>query len=404
MTLSNQRFRLKDLYSFSGYKYCDSLIENNNILIVLKRTGKTGKCPCCGKRCRSIHQRRKRRIRDLDIVGSKSIISFDFFDIACPCGYEGVEELEFVEPYCRYTKRFEEKVIFLCQIMCIKDVSKEMRIGWETVKTIDKRNAMKYIVDFENVNPTKIGVDEIAYEKGHKYLTVVRDIDLGKVIWVGKGRKKEDLDVFFKKLGITKSWNITVAVCDMWDAYISSIKGNTKAAIVFDKFHIAKVVNEAIDKIRKKEFAKADKEERKLMKKKRFLILSRQKNLKSEKTEELNQLLDQNNTLYTAYVLKEQVLDIFEDGDGAVGKRRLNIWVKNVFRTGIDQLQDIAKRICNYMYGIYNYFDYKLTNAQSEGINTKINIIKRRAFGFRDLEYFKLKILQICGLCNQNIP
>ncbi|MFH1063584.1 MAG: ISL3 family transposase [Candidatus Woesearchaeota archaeon] len=371
--------------------------------MVLKRTGKTGKCPVCGKRCRHIHKKRKRRIRDLDLACSKTYVWFAYFDIVCSCGYDGVEELDFVESYSRYTKRFEEKVVVLCKFMCIKDVANEMRIGWETVKNIDKRNAMKYVANLENIVPKRIGVDEIAYEKGHKYLTVVRDVDLGKVIWVGKGRKKETLDSFFKELGIEKSWNIHVAVCDMWDPYIASIKANTNAAIVFDKFHIAKVINEAVDKIRKKEFAKADEEERKKMKKKRFMILSRQKNLKSEKTEELNQLLEQNSTLYTAYVLKEQVLDIFDD-EKIIAKRRLNTWLKNIFSTGIDQLQEVAKRICNYLYGIYNYFDYKITNAQSEGFNNKINIIKRRAYGFKDLEYFKLKILQTCGINHQNIP
>jgi len=403
MRHSNQRFRLRDLYQFSGYKFCDSFVDNDSILMVLKRTSKTGKCPVCGKRCRHIHKKRKRRIRDLDLASSKTYIWFAYFDIVCSCGYDGVEELDFVESYSRYTTRFEEKVVVLCKFMCIKDVAKEMRIGWETVKNIDKRNAMKYVADLENIVPKRIGVDEIAYEKGHKYLTVVRDVDLGKVIWVGKGRKKETLDSFFKELGIEKSWNIHVAVCDMWDPYIASIKANTNAAIVFDKFHIAKVINEAVDKIRKKEFAKADEEERKKMKKKRFLILSRQKNLESEKTEELNQLLEQNSTLYTAYVLKEQVLDIFDD-EKTIAKRRLNTWLKNIFSTGIDQLQEVAKRICNYLYGIYNYFDYKLTNAQSEGFNNKINIIKRRAYGFKDLEYFKLKILQTCGINHQNIP
>jgi len=182
MRHSNQRFRLKDLYQFSGYKFCDSFVNNDSILMVLKRTGKTGKCPCCGKRCRHIHKRRKRRIRDLDLAGSKAYIWISYFDVVCGCGYEGVEGLDFVDSYSRYTKRFEEKVVVLCKIMCIKDVAKELHIGWETVKNIDKRNARKYVADLEHINPTRIGIDEIAYEKGHKYLTVVRDVDLEKVI------------------------------------------------------------------------------------------------------------------------------------------------------------------------------------------------------------------------------
>ncbi len=404
MKHSNQRFRLKDLYQFSGYKFCDSFVNNDSILIVLKRTGKTGKCPCCGKRCRHIHKKRKRRIRDLDLAGSKAYIWFSYFDIVCSCGYDGVEELNFVDSYSRYTKRFEEKIVVLCRVMCIKDVSREMCICWDAVKNIDKRNAIKYVLNLDSITPKRIGVDEIAYEKGHKYLSVVRDVDLGKVIWVGKSRKKGTLDKFFKELGIEKSWNIAVAVCDMWDPYIASIKANTNAALVFDKFHIAKVINETVDSVRKKEFSKADKEERKLMKKKRFLILSRQKRLSPEKKETLFDLLDINKKLYTTYLLKEQILDIFDETNEQTAIKRLNRWLKNIEKAGLEEFQKSAKRIKKYIYGIINYFKYQLTNAQSEGFNNKINIIKRRAYGFRDLEYFKLKILQTCGPNHQNIP
>ncbi len=397
-------FRLKDLYSFVGFKFCESFVENNAILVVLKRTSKTGICPCCKKRCRYINARRKRRIRDLDIAESKVHIEFISFEIDCTCGYMGHEELDFCEEYSRYTKRFEKRVVILCQAMCIKDASALMRIGWDATKNIDKKNARKYLVDLEKVNPKKIGIDEIAYEKGHKYLTVVRDINLGRVIWVGKDRKKETLDEFFITLGIKKSWGIDAVVCDMWDPYIASIKANTNAAIIFDKFHIAKAITEAVDNVRKKEFAKADEIERKNMKHKRFLILARQKNLVSEKQEELRQLLDQNKTLFMAYLLKEQALDIFDEVDKSKGIKRFEKWFDNALHAGIDQFNNVVSRIKKYFYGISNYFIYHLTNAQSEGFNTKINVIKRRAYGFRDLEYFKLKILQSCGLNCHQIP
>lgn len=394
----NTKFRFKDLYRFKGFKFYESYIESDHILIVLKRTSKTGKCPCCHKRCRYIHDKRKRRIRDLDVADSKVYIQFESFQLDCKCGYNGYEELEFCEEYSRYTRRFEERVVILCTMMCIKDVSRETRISWTSVKNIDKRNARKYIVDLNDITPKRIGVDEIAYEKGHKYLTIVRDVDLGKVIWVGKARKKETLDKFFSELGMEKSWKIEVAVSDMWDPYIASIKANTNAAIVFDKFHIAKVINEAVDKVRKKEFAKADDVERKKMKKKRFLILSRQKRLNDEKRESLFDLLDINKNLYAAYILKEQGLDIFDEENENIASKRLRRWLENLAKAGIEQFDSVAKRIKTYMYGIVNYFKYRLTNAQSEGFNTKINVIKRRAYGFRDLDYFRLKILQTCGL------
>lgn len=398
MRASNPKFRFKDLYNFKGYKFFDSFIENDNILVVLKRTFQTGKCPSCRKRCRHIHGKRERRIRDLDVANSKVYISFTSYQLDCNCGYNGYEELEFCEEYSRYTKRFEERVVILCQMMCIKDAAKDMKINWKSAKNIDKRNAKRYVVGLKNVYPKKIGIDEIAYEKGHKYLTVVRDIDLGKVIWVGRKRKKETLDQFFQELGTKKCKQILVAVCDMWDPYIASIQANTNAAVVFDKFHIAKAINDVVDKVRKTEFAKADDKERKKMKKKRFLILARQKRLNDEKRETLFDLLDVNRNLYATYILKEQALDIFEEENKEIAIKRLNKWFKNVKSAGIEQFEKVIKRLRRYLYGIKNYFTHRITNAQSEGFNTKINVIKRRAYGFRDVEYFKLKILQSCGL------
>lgn len=404
MRASSGRFRLKDLYRFRGFKFVDSFVDGEAILVVLRRTSKTGICPCCSKRCRFIHKRRRHRVRDLDVVESKVFIEFVRYDIDCRCGYRGVEQLDLCEEYSRFTTRFEKRVVILCQKMCVKDTAHEMRIGWEATKRIDKRNAKKYVVDLETVSPERIGVDEIAYEKGHKYLTVVRDVDLGKVIWVGEGRKRETLNMFFKALGLEKSCRIKVAVCDMWDPYISSIKENTDAAIVFDKFHVSKAITKAVDDVRKHEFSKADDQERKLMKHKRFLILSRQSRLDGTKREDLKGLLDQNKTLYAAYILKEQVLDIFDEENENTAAQRLNRWLENITKADIEEFNTVAKRIKNYIYGILNYFHYKVTNAQSEGFNNKINVIKRRAYGFRDLEYFKLKILQNCGLSHQNKP
>jgi transposase len=281
--------------------------------------------------------------------------------------------------------------------MTIKDVAIEMGISWNTVKLIDKKHLRKYLVPLDEANPLNLGIDEIAYEKGHKYLTVVRDVDLGKVIWVGEGRKKETLDEFFHKLGAEKALRIQHVVMDMWDAYISSVRANTDAIIVFDKFHVAKKINEAVDAVRKQEFANADSRERKDMKHKRFLVLARRKNLDEAKRETLRDLLDINTNLTTAYLLKEQALDIFDETDKDIAIKRLQKWFRNIDDAAIAAFQPVVKTIKNYLYGIINYFDKRITNAQSEGFNNKINIIKRRAYGYRDLEYFKLKILQSCG-------
>jgi transposase len=392
-----QRFRLRDFYRFDGFRFADSFYGNDCLIVELRRTKTTGTCGSCGTRCRYIDDRRTRRVRDLNIVSLPVFLEFVTFKLDCSCGYNGWEVLSFCDDYSRYTTRFEEKVIILCIKMTIKDVAIEMGISWNTVKLIDKKHLRKYLVPLDEANPLNLGIDEIAYEKGHKYLTVVRDIDLGKVIWVGEGRKKETLDEFFHKLGAEKALRIQHVVMDMWDAYISSVRANTDAIIVFDKFHVAKKINEAVDAVRKQEFANADSRERKDMKHKRFLVLARRKNLDEAKRETLRDLLDINTNLTTAYLLKEQALDIFDETDKDIAIKRLQKWFRNIDDAAIAAFQPVVKTIKNYLYGIINYFDKRITNAQSEGFNNKINIIKRRAYGYRDLEYFKLKILQSCG-------
>ena len=179
--------------------------------------------------------------------------------------------------------------------------------------------------------------------------------------------------------------------------YIKAVKEYcSNAQLVFDKFHVVKKVNEALDNVRKKEFAKAKDEERIGMKRKRWIILSKQSNLKTEQKETLIQLMKNNDRLYKAYLLKEQILSIFDDKVSTFERicLRIKAWIENVLSNSLAEFYDVVKTIQNYMYGILNYFRYGMTNAIAEGFNTKINVIKRRAFGFRDVEYFILKIYQ----------
>ena len=183
----------------------------------------------------------------------------------------------------------------------------------------------------------------------------------------------------------------------MWDPYIKAISEQCpNAELVFDKFHIVKKVNDALDTIRKKEFANAEPDERKNMKHKRFIILSKESNLDRQQKEELHVLMQSNEKLYKAYLLKEQVLSIFDDKTSTFDqiKERFDTWFSNILSNQLEEFYNVVDTIRNYFYGVLNYFRYGMTNAIAEGFNTKINIIKRRAYGFRDLEYFMLKIYQ----------
>jgi len=386
---------LKELYNFEGFSFSE-ICKENSVIIKLRKKGKTGTCPVCNKERRKVIETRIRKIRDDNIAKEKCFIVINAYRILCKGCYRGMEKLDFILPGERFTERFAKYICELCEKMTLKDVAKMALIDWRTAKRIDKKKLKERFKDLSKINPKRIGVDEIAVEKGHKYLTIVRDIDAG-VIWVGDKRKEETLNQFFFELGKRKCKKIIVAVMDMWDPFIKSVKNNTNAEIVFDKFHIAKKVNEALDSIRKSEFAKADKEERINMKHKRFLMLYRSKNLDIEQEKNLNELMDQNKKLYEAYLLKEQVLSIFDRKQKNIALERLKSWKENVQKSELEEFRKVLKTLEHYWYGIDNYFTHHVTNGASEGYNNKINIIKRRAYGFKDIEYFKLKILQSCS-------
>jgi transposase len=143
--------------------------------------------------------------RDLDLGSKQCFLAFTERKIRCRCGYRGVEKQDFVDKYSPYTKRFEDYVSMLCAKMTLTDAASVAEIDWKAAKRIEKKYLSQFVLGLDELNPTRLGIDEVAYEKGHSYLTVVRDIDHGKVIWVGQMRKKETLDAFFTELGAEKS-------------------------------------------------------------------------------------------------------------------------------------------------------------------------------------------------------
>jgi len=342
----------RNLFNFRGYTLCDLSEDKHRVTLVFDRTRATADCPVCGKRCSSIEDTYTRRIRDLDLGPKQCFLVFDERKIRCRCGYRGVENLGFVDKYSLYTKRFEDYVSLLCAKMTLTDVASVAEIDWKAVKRIDKKYLSQLVTGLDDLNPTRLGIDEVAYEKGHNYLTVVRDIDLGKVIWVGQMRKKETLGAFFTELGAEKCARIEVCVLDMWDPYIASIHEHTHAEIVYDLFHVAKKITDAVDTIRKQEFEKADVATRKKFKKQRFLILKRRKRLNDESRETLTTLMAENERLYQAYLLKEQALDIFEERDEATALQRLERWFENVKKAALPQFEPVVKTITSYLDGI----------------------------------------------------
>jgi len=387
---------LDNLFPFDGYK--PFVLQNEDFIrIGLKSRRICGICPDCGQRCRNVETEYERTVRDQDMVQRKCYVTFSQKKIRCSCGYRGLEKLDFVSKSRRVTKRMETFIVSLCEHMSIKEVAEMIRLDWKTVKKVDKEYVRSLLPKISDLDLRRLAIDEIAVMKGHKYLTIIRDYDTGVAVKVFFSRKYESTKEALGSLGTQTCQKIKYVALDMWDPYIKAIKETCpNAKLVFDKFHVVKKVNEALDKVRKKEFAKAEPQERKTMKKKRFVILKKKSNLSRSQKVNLIELMRTNERLYKAYLLKEQLLSIFDDKKSNFEqiKERLLHWLENTLSSDLEEFKEVVSTISGHFHGILNYFRYNMTNAISEGFNTKINIIKRRAFGFHDIEYFILKIYQ----------
>lgn len=387
---------LRNLFPYKGYKF--SVLEcSNHILIGLKNLRKCGNCPSCGKRCRTVETEYERVVRDLDLASRKCFLRFLQKKIRCKCGYRGLERLDFIAKFRRVTQRMETYVVSLAECMSLKEVAQIVELDWKTVKEIDREYIRSLLPMIETLMIRRIAIDEIAIMKGHKYITIIRDYDTGVALKIFFSRTYEATAQALSSLGKEILGKIEYASLDMWDPYIKALREYCPhVKLVFDKFHIAKKINEAVDRVRKREFALVEPEERKLMKKKRWIILNRNKNLKSEQREELKTLMETNEKLYKAYILKEQILSIFDEKETTfeIIKQRLTTWMENILSNEMEEFYDALNTIQAHFEGILNYFRYGMTNAIAEGFNTKINVLKRRAYGFRDVDYFILKIYQ----------
>jgi len=241
-------------------------------------------------------------------------------------------------------------------------------------------------------------VDEIASHKGHNYFTVAMDLERTRVVWVGKSRAKETLDQFFKELGKERSKKIEAVACDMWDPYIASIKEHAPSAkIVFDKFHVIKNYSRVIDKIRNMEFKKATEEKKEAIKGTKYLLLKNGDKLEKDQKEQLQRLLELNQNINIAYMLKDDLKRLWNYKSIYWANRCLDGWIDTAIASDIRSLINFAQTLSNYRYGLINHCHYPIDTGKLEGMNNKIKVIKRIAYGFHDDDYFILKIKQGCS-------
>lgn len=354
----------------------------------------------CSK-CGDVAPRERRiikKIRDLPVIENDLYLSCEIFNVKCSkCGVRR-EKLDFVDKCSRITIRFETFIFKLVSMSTVKDVADNYDMSWETVKNIDKKFLEAKFKNIDYGDLKRLSIDEISNKKGHDYLSVVMDLDTGRVIWVGEGRKEEDINKFFDTLTDEQKNQIEAISIDMWPAYIKSAKNNCpNADIVFDKFHVVKKFGEVITKLRSAEYRKADDQESKdILKGTKWLLLKNKSNLKLDAKKELKNLLEVNETLATAYILKEKLASIWDYKSEAWAKKSIASWISIAEESEIRGVKAFIKMLKKHEYGIISHCKHPISNGKIEGTNNKIKTLKRRCYGFHDVEYFKLKILATC--------
>lgn len=289
----------------------------------------------------------------------------------------------------------------LCDRMTIMDASELMQVNWKRAHTIDKNTLNKLKLEHALPPLSVIGVDEISFEKHHKYFTVIYDLSTKSgVLHVSEGRSEESLKEFFSHLSEPQRQSIRAVCMDMWDPYVKSVREVLPhATIIFDRFHIKKHLNGCLDELRRTIAREQglSKEERKILKRKRWVLLKNQKNHTLNDKHALDELKRINSPLYEAYLIKEQFENFYLCENEEQGKEFIQNWFAQIPETIQPFFNSFYRMLTRYLYGVTTFFRYQFTNSVAEGINNKIKVLKRMAYGYRDPEYFKLKILRKCG-------
>ncbi len=390
---------LDHAFGIRGYQYTRTDYHDRQTVFTIHQDPETCRCAACGSP--QVHSRGpiERRFRTVPIGHRATFVVLPISRVeSLACGVVRQVKIPFADPRRSYTKAFERYALELGRRMTIRVVAKHLDVGWDMIKDIQKRDLSRRFAKPKLKHLRHLAIDEVSIAKGHRYLTVVVDLDSGAVVFVGDGKGANALKPFWKRLRGSKA-KIEAVAMDMSAAYREAVSTHLRqAVIVFDRFHVMKLFNEKLSELRRALHREAtDVMQKKVLKGTRWLLLKAAENLDEEKDEKgrLNEALALNKSLAVAYYLKEDLRQFWEQPGKKFGTLFLDGWIKRAEASGIKMLQQMAKTLAAHRSGLLAYHDVMITSGPMEGTNNKIKTMKRQAYGFRDKEFFKLKILAI---------
>lgn len=386
-------------FGLEGYDYVRQSFVAGNIIFWVRPKPKLVRCPVCRSFDVIGRGRAERWLRTVPIGFKPVWLVVDVPRVECRvCGCIRRIALGIAEPRRWYTKAFERFALTLSRMMTMLDVASLLGIGWDGVKDILRRNLRRRFGRPRLSRLKYIAIDEISVRKGHKYLTLVMDLRRGAVVFVGDGKGAEALVPFWRMLRRSKA-KIQAVATDMSTAYIGAVLENLPGVpLVFDHFHVVKLMNDKLTEIRRKLYHELkDTLDRDVLKGSRWILLKNPENLNKERDEEerLREALRMNEPLAKAYYLKEDLRQIWNQPSKGHAEVFLEGWIARATSSGIAPLVRMGRTMATYRAGILAWYDHPISSGPMEGLNNKIKTLKRQAYGFRDLDFFKLRIMGI---------
>ena len=386
-------------FGVRGYKLKKTEYKKGAMIFTISQPRSSYRCPQCGSADVIGRGHKWRRYRTLPIGNKPTWLVLAVPRVECrECEVVRQVKVGFADERVSYTRAFERYALELSRFMTIKDVAAHLGISWDVIKDIQKRNLQRRFGKPKLKHLKQIAIDEISTGKGHRYITIVMDLESGAVVHVGDGKGGDALTAFWRRLRASHA-KIDAVATDMSPAYIAAVIDHLSGAtLVFDRFHVIKLFNDKLSELRRTLYRElTDNLQQNMLKGIRWLLLKRPEKLDPSRREpqRLQKALRLNEPLAAAYYLKEELNEIWEQDDRAAAEALLMDWIIYAESTGIKVLKDFSKTLRFHAQGILAWYDYPISTGPLEGTNNKIKTMKRQAYGFRDAEFLKLKILGI---------
>jgi len=383
-------------FGIRDVKYLATRYEQGEIIFEAEMKRKLARCPNCRSRKVIYKGSRIRELRMVPIGARKTWLHLKVHKLLCKdCGALRWPRLPFAPPRVNYTTAFERLVVELLKFSTILAAACFLGCGWDLVKDIHKRCLGKKYRHIRLKNVKYIAIDEFSLRRGWVYMTIVIDLRDGRVLHVAPGKGADSIEAFLKTLA-RRAPKLKAVAVDMNEGYILALRRwLPRVDIVLDRYHISALVNRAIDELRREHQAELGRLGRKTIKGSRFLLLANYENLKGKRKRRLDRLLEANQPLYVMHAMKEQLRMFWSLPTKAEAEQFLAAWCRDAMESGIKQLMRVGATLATYRSLINNYFKHRITCGKIEGINNKIKTMKRQAYGYRDEEYFKLRLFHL---------